>query len=298
MANQNLREGIFKRLFSNLRIKYKLVILNEVTFEEAISLRLSRLNVLIVIILVSLLSVIFTIFIVWITPLKEYIPGYASVEQVKQVYLNELKADSLKTDIRQRNLYLKNFQNRILLGQDLEGIDSIDFQTKKDIDYTNIPDKKSEQDSLLRTEWEGKENYDIIYYPDQQRNSGISRFVFFTPIHGTLINGFDSKKSHYGVDILSKKDSPIKSALDGTVILSTWTFEGGYVIAIQHEDDLISVYKHNSTLLKMQGERVKAGDPIAIIGNTGEQSSGPHLHFEVWYHRNPVNPADFINFDY
>lgn len=297
MAKEKPKDSLVKRIFRNLHYKYKLVVMNELTFEETMSFRLSRMNVLIVYVLVTIISIVFTIFFIWITPIKEYIPGYASVEKVRQVYINEFKIDSLKIEIRQRDLYLENFKRRILRGEDLGGPDTVKAQIKEGVDYKNIPDIKSEQDSILRNEWEEKENYDLIYYPSEKNYSGISRFVFFTPIHGSVINGFDSKNKHYGVDILSKKDSPIKATLDGVVLLSTWTFEGGYVIVIQHDDDIISAYKHNSTLLKSQGERVKAGEPIAIIGNTGEQSTGPHLHFELWYHRNPVNPADFINFD-
>jgi len=195
------------------------------------------------------------------------------------------------------NIYLENFKRRILAGEDFGPSDTLKAEVKEGVDYKNIPDKKSEQDSLLRTEWQDKENYNLVYYPSKKDYNGISRFVFFTPINGSVINGFNIKTKHYGVDILSKKDTPIKATLDGTVLLSTWTFEGGYVIIIQHEEDITSVYKHNSTLLKLQGERVKAGEPIAIIGNTGKLSTGPHLHFELWYQRNPVNPADFINFD-
>ena len=289
--------GRLRKFFSHFRNKYKLVIMNELTYEERLSIRLSRMNVFILSTFLALILVSLTLFLIWITPLKEFIPGYASVEKVKQVYINEFRIDSLTNEIRQRDLFLKNFQTRILKGENLEGFDSISPQINENIDYQNIPDIKSSQDSVLRSEWEQRDNYNLSHYPSKNYNSGISRFVFFTPVHGSVINGFDSKNKHYGVDILSKKDSPIKATLDGTVILSTWTFEGGYVIAIQHEDDLMSVYKHNSTLLKPQGARVKAGDPIAIIGNTGEQSSGPHLHFELWYQRNPVNPADFINFD-
>ncbi len=297
MELEEPKESIFKRIFRNLHYKYKLVVMNESTFEEKWSVRLSRMNVLIIYVLLSLFSVAFTIVIIWISPLKEYIPGYASVDQVKQVYINEMKADSLETEIRQRNLYIENFNKRILLGENLEENDSANNKVNKDIDYNNIPDKKSEQDSLLRKEWEEKEDYTLIYYPKKHSNSGITKFVFFTPLHGTVTNGFDAKNRHYAVDIIGAKDSPILATLDGTVIFTGWTYENGYVISIQHDDDLISVYKHNSTLLKSEGDMVKAGEPIAIIGNTGKFTSGPHLHFELWYHRKAVNPADFINFD-
>jgi murein DD-endopeptidase MepM/ murein hydrolase activator NlpD len=297
MTTDKPKENIFKRIFKNWNYKYKLVVMNELTFEEYMTFRLSRMNVLIVYVLLSLFSIAFTIFMIYITPLKEYIPGYASVEQVKQVYINQFRIDSLEIEIKQRDLYLVNFKRRILSGEDIDDIDTLRNITKEEIDYKNIPDTKSPQDSLLRNEWESVNDYDIVYHKNNNKGSGISRFVFYTPIHGKITNGFDSKTKHFGVDIIGKKDTPIRSTLDGTVLFSSWTYEMGYVIAIQHSDNLISVYKHNSSLLKVEGERVKAGDVIAIIGNTGKFTSGPHLHFELWYYRKPTNPVNFINFD-
>jgi len=131
----------------------------------------------------------------------------------------------------------------------------------------------------------------------EHHKSPLGRFVFYTPVHGIISNGFDAEKLHFGIDIVCKKDETIKSTLDGRVIFSEWTYQGGYVITIQHNDDLISVYKHNSRLLKKQGDIVKAGDPIAIVGNTGKLSSGMHLHFELWYKNSAVNPSDFISFN-
>ncbi len=298
MAKDNSKQGLIKRIFRNWNYKYKLVVMNELTFEEHMTFRLSRMNILILYVSLSIISVAFTIFMIYETSLKEYIPGYASVDQVKQVYINQFRIDSLELEIKQRDIYLSNFKHRILLGEDLDENDTMLSKINKSIDYKNIPDSKSPQDSLLRSEWEKGADYDLVYYNNgQHKNSGIGRFVFFAPIHGIIINGFDTKNAHYGVDILGKKDTPIKSTLDGIVIFSAWTYENGYVIAIQHEDNLISVYKHNSSLLKAEGDKVKAGDVIAIIGNTGKFTSGPHLHFELWYYRKPTNPADFINFD-
>jgi len=297
MAIEKQKESFHKRIFRNLHYKYKLIVMNESTFEERWSIRLSRMNVLIVYVLLSLISVAFTLFLVWITPLKEYIPGYASVEKVKQVYINELKVDSIEDQIRQQNLYIKNFNRRILQGKDLNDDDTLIGQAKAGVDYNNLPDKKSENDSLLRTEWDNEENYDIVYTPSNSKGSGISKFVFYTPVHGRVINGFDANTGHFGIDILGRKDETILSTLDGTVIFAGWTYEFGYIISIQHDDNLISVYKHTSALLKKEGDMVKAGESIAIIGNTGELTSGPHLHFELWYHRKPMNPANFINFD-
>ncbi len=297
MIAEEPKEGFIKRMFRNLHYKYKLIVMNESTFEERWSIRLSRMNVLIIYVLLSLFSVAVTIFIIWVTPLKEYIPGYASVEQVKQVYINKLRADSLEVKIRQQNLYIENFNKRILNGENLDDDDTLIGKVKEGVDYNNIPDIKTTEDSLLRLEWDNSRNYDLIYSTSRKSNSGISKFVFFTPLHGSVINGYDIKKAHYGVDILGKKDATIFSTLDGTVIFSGWTYEYGYIISIQHSDNLISVYKHNSALLKEEGDVVKAGDGIAIIGNTGKLTTGPHLHFELWYNRKSVNPANFINFD-
>jgi murein DD-endopeptidase MepM/ murein hydrolase activator NlpD len=297
MTTEEPKEGFFKRIFRNLHYKYKLVVMNESTYDERWSIRLSRMNVLIIYVLLSLFSVAFTIFIIWITPLKEYIPGYASVEKVKQVYYNELKADSLEHQLQQQKLYIDNFNKRILLGENLIDEDTLIGKTNDDIDYDILPDIKTEGDSLLRKEWENKKNYDIVYTPSQSRGSGVSKFVFYTPLHGSIINGFDASMEHYGIDILGRKDETIQSTLDGTVIFTGWTFKYGYIISIQHDDNLISVYKHNSSLLKKDGDKVEAGESIAIIGNTGELTSGPHLHFELWYHQKPINPANFINFE-
>ena len=285
-----------KRLFTNLNYKYKLVIMNESTFDEKLSFRISRMLVFVVFGVVTLVSIAFTIFMIYITPLKEYIPGYASVDRVKLVYINKLKTDSLEHEIAQRDLWLSNFKTRILLGEDLEEDDSIVLKKNDEIDYENIDLSTSPEDSALRDKWESVPDYNLSSTANSSTSS-ISRFFFMAPIKGTISGGFNSKKKHYGIDILGKKDKPIKACLDGLVVLSTWTYDYGYVIVIQHESNIISVYKHNSALLKKEGDIVSAGDPIAIIGNTGKQTTGPHLHFEIWYNMNPLNPARFISFE-
>ncbi|WP_448520589.1 M23 family metallopeptidase [Rhodoflexus sp.] len=121
-------------------------------------------------------------------------------------------------------------------------------------------------------------------------------FVFFTPIKGVLLGRFDPDKQHYGVDIVARKNEPIKAIADGTVIISSWTQDSGYTIGIQHKNQLISFYKHNSVLLRKVGDNIRAGDIIAIIGNSGELTDGPHLHFELWHNGSPVNPEQYISF--
>lgn len=291
------KQSWFKRFFTNVNYKYKLVIMNESTFDEKLSFRISRMLVFIVYGMVTLISITFTIFMIYITPLKEYIPGYASVDKVKLVYINKLKTDSLEHEIAQRDLWLNNFKTRILEGKDLGENDSIIFEKDENLDYNNLDVSISKEDSALRAQWERIPDYDLSYTSGSTNNGGISQFFFMAPIKGTISSGFNSQKQHYGIDIIGKKDAAVKACLDGTVILSTWSYDYGYVIAIQHNDNIMSVYKHNSTILKNEGDLVLAGDPIAIIGNTGNQTSGQHLHFEIWYNMNPVNPAQFISFE-
>ena len=156
---------------------------------------------------------------------------------------------------------------------------------------------KSREDSALRAEIEAEDSrYELNVSEKKPFTNSISSFFFFTPLKGSVTNIFDPVSRHYGVDIVAAKNEAIKSTLDGTVIISNWTSETGYVIGIQHSNNIVSFYKHNSALLKKAGAYVKAGEPIAIIGNTGELTSGPHLHFELWYNGTPVNPKDYIAF--
>ncbi|OIP00805.1 MAG: hypothetical protein AUJ98_06700 [Bacteroidetes bacterium CG2_30_33_31] len=290
-------QPVLKRFYAHLKYKYKLVIMNESTLKEEVNFRLSRLNVIILLGFITFITIVFTIFIISVTSLKEYIPGFASVEQIKQVYLNNARIDSLEIAINDRDLYLQNLKETILMGKPMKGNDTLMLKKNKNVDYKGITIKHSKEDSLLRDEWDNKEQYDLIYYPDKQNQKGLESFIFFTPLRGIVTNGFNIYNKHYGIDVAGEKDKAIKATLDGMVIFSLWTFETGYVIAIQHQSNLISVYKHCSALLKKEGDYVKAGSPIAIIGNTGEMTSGPHLHFELWYNANTVNPADFITFE-
>ena len=162
--------------------------------------------------------------------------------------------------------------------------------------YEHIHIKPSAGDSLLRKQIESQDVYSLAFNPSKSQKNGVADFLFFMPLKGVVTNSFNAKEEHFGVDIAAPENEAIKAALDGTVTISTWTSETGYVIQIQHENNLISVYKHNSTLLKKSGQFVKAGDVIAIIGNSGELSTGPHLHFELWYNGNPIDPQEYMIF--
>jgi murein DD-endopeptidase MepM/ murein hydrolase activator NlpD len=295
-----MAEGIKKRekWYRKLRDKYKLVILNDETYEEKLSFKLSRLNVFVATGTLAILLIIITTIIVAFTPLREYIPGYTDVALYEQLYRIEKLSDSLDADARQKSLYLENLRI-ILTGKDTTIISPLRQDTVNE--YDNITSFASSDDSAFRDEFEsqllgGGEEIRLSERDRPGARPDISSFSFFTPLRGIVTSKFDPATKHYGVDIVSVQNEAIKATLDGVVIFSGWTIETGYTISIQHENDLVSIYKHNSALLKDQGSYVKAGDAIAIIGSSGEYSTGPHLHFELWYNGVPVNPTDFIKF--
>lgn len=282
------------RIFHKLKSKYRLVIMNDETLEEKFSFLLSPLNLFTwggaIIILFFFLGIIIIAF----TPLREYIPGYADFETKKKALYAALKADSLEKELTKREAYLLNIK-QIIEGKNPG--DSLQSSKKNpSVDYSSVFLKKSTEDSVLRAQIESEDKYNLLFYEGKPASHGISSFFFFTPIRGLVSSSFNAGDEHYGVDIIAQKNEAIKAALDGTVILSSWTPETGNVIQLQHENNLISIYKHNSVLLKKTGEKVKAGEAIAIIGESGELSTGPHLHFELWYNGNPIDPQDYMIF--
>jgi murein DD-endopeptidase MepM/ murein hydrolase activator NlpD len=278
-----------KTVISRLRNKYRLVVLNDETFEEKVSLKLSRLNVFLVLTIASILLVGSTILLVAFTPLREYIPGYASTELRRATLDLTLKTDSLETQLAYSTQYLANIKN-IINGNP---VDPTSEHVSDSAGTTGTLDPGiSAADSTLRKTVEEEERFNISNTPDQN----LAGFSFMAPVKGLLTSTFDKALPHYGVDVTSKKNTPIKSCLAGTVIFAEWTTETGYVMIVQHGRELISVYKHCSALLKKPGNYVQTGQAIAIIGNSGETSTGPHLHFELWHQGNPVNPQNYISF--
>ena len=283
-----------EKWYRKLRNKYRLVLFNETTFEERFSFRISRIQVLLFLISMGITFMAITFFVIAYTPLREYIPGYPNIQQKKELYhLNRL-ADSLLADARQKDLYIHNIK-RIIENKNVETVPPEPKEPLKN--YDTIVDRKSPEDSLLRVTFENQTRFNL--FPQSKafsENVEIYNQNFFKPINGIITAPFAPLEKHYGIDIVAPHNDAVKSVLDGTVILSAWTLETGYVIAIQHAGNLISVYKHNAVLLKHEGDLVKAGEPVAIAGNSGEITSGPHLHFELWYNGNPVNPVNYINF--
>ena len=210
----------------------------------------------------------------------------------------ERRADSLEIIFKQKDLYINNLKN-IITGTGFEN-DSINSLLTKsnNTNFENINVKNSEKDSIFRIAYETETRNNL--FNNSIRSSTPQEFKLvslFAPINGIVTNHFNREEKHYGTDLVSSNNSIIKAVADGTVIYSDWTVENGYCIGIQHNGNLFSVYKHNAVLLKNDGDFVSAGDAIAMYGNSGSLSTGPHLHFELWYNGTPLDPEDYISFE-
>ena len=280
-----------------LRNKYRLVFMNDETLEERFTFRLSRLNVFVALGTMTIILIFLTSILIAFTPLREYIPGYTNVGLQRRLYELQIKTDSIEKDLKKKDLFINTLKD-IINGKDMPSEAPVTVTARQN--YSNVKIRKSAEDSLLRLEIESQNRYNLLRNGSPDNKPGLNKIVgnilFFTPMKGIITNDFNPGAGHFGVDLVAKKDEAIKAVYDGTVILSEWTLETGYVIILQHQQNLLSVYKHNSALLKKCGEFVKAGDPIAILGESGEFTSGPHLHFELWNNGNPVNPKDYITF--
>lgn len=272
--------------------KYRLVILNESTFEEKISFKLNRLNVFVTGSLCTIGLIGLTILLIAFTPLREYIPGYSSTKLKQQATELTYKTDSLVQTLNYTNRYLDNI--RMVLTGDIENNeinrDSLREQFKLDPSTVNLTPIK--EDSLLRAEVALEDKYNLF----ETKNVDKSDIVLFPPVSGTVSQGYNREKKHYAVDVVAPRETPVKAVANGMVIFSGWTTDTGYVIILEHKSGLLSAYKHNGSLSKDQGDMVRAGEVIASVGNTGEFTTGPHLHFELWDNGSPVNPLDFIDF--
>ncbi len=281
-----------KKFTKKLLHKYRLVILNEDTFEERVSFKLTRLNVFVVVTLSAIFLIAATTFLIAFTGLREYIPGYSSAALKRQATELAYKTDSLQTVLVVNNQYYESIR-RVLTG-DLEPskLNRDSLERSYQVDPSMLDLNPSRADSLLRQEVAQEDRFNVF-----ETAGSAGEFSLFPPVKGPITEGYDLKSRHYAVDVVVAKNAPIKAAADGRVIFAEWSAATGYVIMIKHDYGLISVYKHNSSLTKEQGDLVKAGEVIAAGGSSGELSTGPHLHFELWKEGNPVNPKDYIDFE-
>ena len=282
------RRGILRKLTH----KYRIVLLNEDTFEEVGTMRLTRLNLIAFIgtVLILLIAIVYSL--IAYTDIRELIPGYPDAAMRQHIRENAMKLDSLEYEQSIRDQYFENLR-LIITGEAPENYmnDTTGLVNQKEITFL-----RSTNDSLLRQQVEMEEQFRLSVLDESQLDRGLYELHFFPPVKGIITRAFNPMEGHYGIDLVAAPNEVVKATLDGTVTMSTWTLETGYVIQIQHDYELISVYKHNATLFKSVGQKVVAGDAIAIVGNSGELTTGPHLHFELWHDRIPLDPVDYIVF--
>jgi murein DD-endopeptidase MepM/ murein hydrolase activator NlpD len=287
-----MAESVKKSFWEKFRHKYRLSIYRDETFEEVLNLRLTRLNVMAILGLGIFLFLVLVISIIAYTPVRELIPGYPDEQTVRNIYLNNFRLDSLEMEIAKRDAYFENIR-RIISGDRPQDMRRNADSSRSTASRTY---SKTREDSVLRAMVEPRDQFGLSAIENRRIKPAFFNILFFPPVKGMVSNSFNSEFDHYGTDIVAATNEAVKATLPGTVTMAGWTLETGYVIQLQHADNIISVYKHNAELLKHIGDRVKAGEPIAIIGNSGELTTGPHLHFELWYNGTPVNPEDYISF--
>ncbi len=300
----------YKKFLERLHFKFRLVIMDHETLEEKFSIKLSRFNVFVIGATSSVVIVLITTFIIAYTPLREYIPGYATVDVQRKIYDLRMKSDSLERVFKQNDLYIFNMK-RILDGKEIVEFIPTDSMIKEQLQQTDsllddIDGAPTDADMAFRKEVESQMRYfgtsKKTTDADQEKSittpksDPLKNLFMFSPVRGYVSNVFNPSTNHLGVDIVAPPSQPINSVLDGTVIFSEWVAKTGNTIVIQHRNNIVSVYKHNSMLLKKEGDIVKIGDAIAIIGNSGSLTSGTHLHFELWSNGVAVDPKKYISF--
>ncbi len=281
-----------KTLSNWLTNRYLLIIRNEENFAEKTTVRFNyaRLFLLASILGLSLLGL--AIYLVTVLLEQWFDPRHAQMVANRQVLELSMSIDSLKREVDHKDVYIENIR-RVLSGEIAS--DSLSASPEANLQSSELSMRIQPIDSQFRAEFEGTELSNLSINVSTSI-SELREIYLFSPLDGIVTDGFDPRKDHYGIDLVAKENEPVKCAADGVVIMSSWTLDGGYVIAVQHAGNLVSVYKHNSELFKNVGSFVVAGEVIATIGNTGELTSGPHLHLELWHNGNPVNPQEYIAF--
>ena len=278
----------------NWRDKYRFSVINDTTFEEVWRVRLTQYNAFLLITFLFVFIISATIAIISFTNLREFIPGYPDVTMRRNILLSAIRLDSLDRELALRDKYFYNLNAIISGGQPIEMYAQQDTtKNYKAINFTSTP-----EDSALRARVENEERYNLTLGPSTPESiTSLAGLHFFPPVKGIISGRFDIRTKHFGTDIVTKPKAFVSSALDGTVIFTGWTMETGFVIEVQHRNNIVSVYKHNANLLKETGDLVRAGEAISVVGDSGElYTSGPHLHFEIWYKGSPLDPEKHILF--
>lgn len=284
------KEASKKSFISKLLTKYRLVLLNDSTYEEKTSFKISRLSVFSLLFLTMFMVVLATSSLLFFTPIREYIPGYSSTSLQKQANTLTYKTDSLSQVVFLNDQYINSLK-QVLTGK----LKTIDYRLDS-ITYEDILDiqlkERSKEDSILRQLVENEDKYNL-----ENINKNKEYLLLTSPVKGIVSQNYSIAEDHLAIDISIDIGTPVKAISNGRVLFSEWTTQTGYVLIIHHGNEMISVYKHNSKLLKSQGEIVKQGEIIALSGNTGVLTSGPHLHFELWSDGFSIDPNTLINFE-
>ena len=287
MKNKKQNKSFLKRIFND----YKVVISSEDTFEEKFSFKANKINTFIIMLVYSIILISFTISIVFFTQLREMVPGYSSTDLLNRAIYLTKKTDSLEQQIALNNKFYKSIED-VLSGNIDEFVPRDELSVYSSLtnsDFVTV--SPNSQDSILRKYVENEDKFNLT-----NNELIIENKMFFSPIKGEITQSFNFNENHFAVDIAADIGTPVKSVLDGKIIFSEWSLETGYVVVIDHGENIISVYKHNSKILKEQNDFVQAGEVIAYSGNQGNLSTGPHLHFELWKNGTPIDPEPLLNF--
>ena len=287
MKNKKQNKSFLKRIFND----YKVVVSSEDTFEEKLSFKANKINVFIIMLVYSIILISFTISIVFFTQLREMVPGYSSSDLLNRAIYLTKKIDSLEQQIALNNKFYKSIED-VLSGNINEFIARDELSIYSNLINPGVVTiSPNSQDSILRKYVENEDKFNLT-----NNELIIENKMFFSPIKGEITQNFNYNENHFAIDIAADIGTPVKSVLDGKIIFSEWSLETGYVVVIDHGENIISVYKHNSKTLKEQNDFVQAGEVIAYSGNQGNLSSGPHLHFELWKNGTPIDPEPLLNF--
>ncbi len=290
------KENIFKRL----KKEFQLVIRNSENLEEKNVFKFNYLKLIFIGFSFVIFSITISTLLIrkilgkWIDPTHletENKQNLIKLNNIIDVLEKKINIQTAFIELLQKNItsnHVENIEEELIKFEELNN---------KTIKLKKLKENIKINDNISNSDLYNNANKEIEITHLKKINSLIG-MSFFIPVSGIITSGLDHTVEHYGVDIVSKKNEPIKSIADGIVIFSDWTVEGGNVIIIQHKKNLLSIYKHNSQLLKKAGNFIRKGDAVAIIGNSGEYSTGPHLHFEMWYNGSPINPEEYIIFDF
>lgn len=276
------------------RDKYRFSVINDATFEEVWRVRMTQSSAFLLITFLVLFIIGATTSLIAFTNLREFIPGYPDVTMRRNILISAIRLDSLDRELALRDKYFANI-SAIIQGKP---VPEIIVRQDTSRDYASIDFNISSEDSALRARIEKEEQFNLtLGLSSHESVTGLSGMHFFSPVKGIISGRYDIRTKHYGTDIVTKPKAIVSAALDGTVIFTGWTMETGYVIQIQHSNNVVTIYKHNESLLRETGDLVRAGEALSVVGDSGElYTSGPHLHFEIWYKGSPLDPEKHILF--